>query len=185
MNLHTKKLRDIAYNYIRDIYDNCNMGKFQNTLFLFAGTPELFDQQQKGIPSYEALDDRLKNVLNTDLPDMRKPIFDLKGFNEDDLKKIAYKLMNMHEEVYKWDAHNKINSVLDDIVKSHVETAGLTGGKVTPRTFIRSFISVLDTVQQNQSFFKNSEDVLEMFKQREDEDEFINFDDIDEFEDDW
>lgn len=87
MNLHTKKLRDIAYNYIRDIYDNCNMGKFQNTLFLFAGTPELFDQQQKGIPSYEALDDRLKNVLNTDLPDMRKPIFDLKGFNEDDLKK--------------------------------------------------------------------------------------------------
>ena len=185
MNLHTKKLRDIAYNYIRDIYDNCNMGKFQNTLFLFAGTPELFDQEQKGIPSYEALDDRLKNVLNTDLPDMRKPIFDLKGFNEDDLKKIAYKLMNMHEEVYKWDAHNKINSVLDDIVKSHVETAGLTGGKVTPRTFIRSFISVLDTVQQNQSFFKNSEDVLEMFKQREDEDEFINFDDIDEFEDDW
>lgn len=185
MNLHTKKLRDIAYNYIRDIYDNCNMGKFQNTLFLFAGTPELFDQQQKGIPSYEALDDRLKNVLNTDLPDMRKPIFDLKGFNEDDLRKIAYKLMNMHEEVYKWDAHNKINSVLDDIVKSHVETAGLTGGKVTPRTFIRSFISVLDTVQQNQSFFKNSEDVLEMFKQREDEDEFINFDDIDEFEDDW
>lgn len=28
-------------------YDNCNMGKFQNALFLFAGTPELFDQQKK------------------------------------------------------------------------------------------------------------------------------------------
>ena len=49
MNLHTKKLRDIAYNYIRDIYDNCNLGKFQNTLFLFAGTPELFENDKKGI----------------------------------------------------------------------------------------------------------------------------------------
>ena len=84
MNLHTKKLRDIAYNYIRDIYDNCNLGKFQNTLFLFAGTPELFESDKKGIPTYEALDDRLKNVLNTDLADMRKPIFDLKGFTESD-----------------------------------------------------------------------------------------------------
>lgn len=39
MNLHTKKLRDTAYNYLRDIYDECNLGKFQNTLFVFAGTP--------------------------------------------------------------------------------------------------------------------------------------------------
>lgn len=55
MNLHTKKLRDVAYNYMRDIYDNCNLGKFENSLFVFAATPELFDNQKKGIPSYEAL----------------------------------------------------------------------------------------------------------------------------------
>ena len=61
-NLHTDNLRTTAYNYIRDIYDNCNLGKFQNTLFLFAGTPELFENDKKGIPTYEALDDRLKNV---------------------------------------------------------------------------------------------------------------------------
>ena len=122
MNLHTKKLRDIAYNYIRDIYDNCNLGKFQNTLFLFAGTPELFENDKKGIPTYEALDDRLKNVLK---------------------------------------------------------------GKVTPRTFIRSFISILDTVQQNQSFFKNSSDILEMFRKQETSKSDFNFDEIDEFDDDW
>ena len=185
MNLHTKKLRDIAYNYIRDIYDNCNLGKFQNTLFLFAGTPELFENDKKGIPTYEALDDRLKNVLNTDLADMRKPIFDLKGFTEADLKEIAGKLTIMHEEAYNWNASDKINPILDDIVAIHVENAGLTGGKVTPRTFIRSFISVLDTVQQNQSYFRRSSDILEMFREQEGSGDDFDFDDIDEFDDDW
>lgn len=181
MNLHTKKLRDVAYNYMRDIYDNCNLGKFENSLFVFAATPELFDNQKKGIPSYEALDDRLKDVLDTDLPDMRKPIFDLKGFEKKDLMDVSGKLLIMHEEAYKWNASDKINPILDDIVGIHVENAGLTGGKVTPRTFIRSFISVLDTVQQNQSYFKDSNEILQVFNDREAE---LN-EEIDEFDDDW
>ena len=183
-NLHAKKYRDIAYNYIREIYDNCNLSKFQNTLFLFAGTPELFDDEKKGIPSYSALNDRLKNVLNTDLPDMRKPIFDLRGFTQDDLKKIAIRLTDMHAETYNWNAADKINPILDDIVSIHVANAELTGGKVTPRTFIRSFISVLDTVEQNQAHFSNSSDILEMFSEHENSKD-PDFDDIDEFDDDW
>ena len=183
-NLHTKKLRDIAYNYIRDIYDNCNLSKFQNTLFLFAGTPELFDDDKKGIQSYPALNDRLKTVLNTDLPDMRKPIFNLKGFSEDDLVEIANKLTKMHEETYMWDASKLITPIIGDMVKTHVKNAELTGGKVTPRTFIRSYISVLDTVQQNENEFKNSDDVLKMFNEHESVNE-VDFDDIDEFDDDW
>jgi hypothetical protein len=161
------------------------LGKFQNTLFLFAGTPEWFEQPQKGIPSYEALDDRLKTVLDTDLEDMRTPIFNLKGFDEKNLKEIAGKLTIMHEEAYNWKASDKINPVLDDIVSIHLTDASLTGGKVTPRTFIRSFISVLDTVQQNQSFFKDPNDILEMFNEQEGSGDDIDFDDIDEFDDDW
>lgn len=185
MNLHTKKLRDVAYNYMRDIYDNCNLGKFENSLFVFAATPELFDNAQKGIPSYEALDDRLKDVLDTDLPDMRKPIFNLKGFEKEDLLDVAGKLLIMHEEVYKWNANDKINPVLNDIVEIHAENAGLTGGKVTPRTFIRSFVSLLDTVQQNQSYFKDSNEILNLFNDRESELNEENFNVLDEFDDDW
>ena len=185
MNLHTKKLRDVAYNYMRDIYDNCNLGTFENSLFVFAATPELFDNAQKGIPSYEALDDRLKDVLDTDLPDMRKPIFNLKGFEKEDLLDVAGKLLIMHEEVYKWNANDKINPVLNDIVEIHAENAGLTGGKVTPRTFIRSFVSLLDTVQQNQSYFKDSNEILNLFNDRESELNEENFNALDEFDDDW
>lgn len=181
MNLHNTKLRDVAYNYMRDIYDNCNLGKFENSLFVFAATPELFDNQKKGIPSYEALDDRLKDVLDTDLEDMRKPIFNLKGFGEDDLMEVSAKLISMHAEAYNWNAVDKINPVLRDIVKIHIENAGLTGGRVIPRTFIRSFVSILDMVQQNQSHFKDSSEILNVFKDREAE---LN-ENIDEFDDDW
>ena len=48
MMLHTKKLRDTAYNYIRDIYDECSLGNFQNTLFVLAGTPRFFDDPKLG-----------------------------------------------------------------------------------------------------------------------------------------
>ena len=188
LNAHTKKSRDVAYNQIRDIYDNCNAGKFQNTLFVFAGTPEWFEHQQKGIPSYEALEDRVKNVLDTDLDDMRRPIFNLKGFDENDLKEIAGKLTIMHEEVYNWNASDKISPVIDDIIAIHLTDASLVGGKVTPRTFIRSFISVLDTVQQNQSFFKDPNQIIELFEKQETSVDFekdIDFEDIDEFDDDW
>ena len=181
MNLHTAKSRDVAYDYMREIYDNCNLGKFENSLFVFAATPELFDDQKKGIPSYKALDDRLKDTLDTDLEDMRKPIFNLKGFEEENLNKVSGKLLIMHEEVYKWNASDKIKPILKNIVKIHVENAGLTGGKVTPRTFIKSFVSVLDTVQQNQSYFKNSKEILNLFKDRKSElNEHIN-----EFDEDW
>lgn len=112
---------------------------------------------------------------------MRKPIFDLKGFEKKDLMDVSGKLLIMHEEAYKWNASDKINPILDDIVGIHVENAGLTGGKVTPRTFIRAFISVLDTVQQNQSYFKDSNEILQVFNDREAE---LN-EEIDEFDDDW
>ena len=63
------------------------------------------------------------------------------------------------------------------------------GGRVTPRTFIRSFISVLDTVQQNQSFFDDPQKIIELFEKQEPIDDGfggnIDFDDIDEFDDDW
>ena len=90
--------------------------------------------------------------------------------------------MIMHEEAYGWNASDKITPVINDIVAIHINNAKLTGGRVTPRTFIRSFVSVLDTVQQNQSFFNNTDQILELFDEQE-----SNFeDDIDDiFDDDW
>ncbi|MBE6506292.1 MAG: hypothetical protein E7Z73_11290 [Methanobrevibacter millerae] len=182
MNLHTQKIRDVAYNYIRDIYDNCNLSKFNSTLFVFAGTPEFFDNPRKGIPSYSALDDRIRNVLETDLVDMRTPVINLKGLNKEDIVQVSSKLIKMHEEVYNWDASNLITPIIGDIAEIQVSNAGLTGGNVNARDFFRKFISLLDTVEQNPEHFKNSQDVMSKFMENN---ENIDVDEFDEFDDDW
>ena len=178
MNLHTKKLRDTAYNYLRDIYDECNLGKFQNTLFVFAGTPQFFDDPKLGVPAYGALYDRIQDALDTSLKDLRKPVITLEGFEKDDLMDIARRLMIMHEQVFEWNAKEKISPMIEEIVLTHEENAGLTGGKVTPRVFIRSFVSVLDTVQQNPDEFGTDKDILKVFAEKETELE-------EALEDDW
>ena len=183
MHLHTHQIRNTSYNYIRDIYDNCNMGKFQSALFVFAGTPYLFEDSKKGIPSYPALEERIQKVLESDYVDMRTPIIYLSDFDRDDLINISQQLLEMHGEVYDWDAQSKVEPIIENIADELISTAGLSGGKVTARKFVRKFITLLDTVEQNQPHFNTPEDILNEFinntNQIDDEDEF------DEFDDDW
>ena len=181
MKLRTQDMRDAAYNYIRDIYDNCNLGKFQSSLFVFAGTNDLFEDS-RGIPSYEALDDRIKHVLDTDLIDMRTPVVKLQGFDKNEIMEISQKILEMHSEVYNWDACEKFNPILENIAEKHVLDASVTGNRVTARIFIRKFISLLDTVQQNQELFKTSEDILIEFDEKPNE---LFAEEYDTFDDEW
>lgn len=172
--LHSKKIRDTAYDYIRYIYDECSLGKFQNTLFIFAGTPQFFDDPKLGIPSYEALDDRIQDVIDSSFKDLRKPILHLEGFDRNQLLEISKRLLAMHEDVYQWDGNSLLTPTLEGIVEVHENNAELTGFKVTPRVFVRSFISVLDTVQQNPEDLDSEEKILKLFEEKEIE-----------LEDDW
>lgn len=179
MKLRTRDMRDASYNYIRDIYDNCNLEKFQSSLFVFAGTNDLFEDN-KGIPSYEALDARIKHVLDTDLVDMRTPVVKLQGFDRNEIIEISQKILEMHSDIYEWDAFEKFNPIIDNIAEKHVLDASVTGDKVTARIFIRKFISLLDTVQQNQELFNNPEDILIEFDEKPNKqyaEEYDNFDD--------
>ncbi|MEN4017038.1 MAG: DUF2791 family P-loop domain-containing protein [Methanobacterium sp.] len=171
-SLHTTKLRDSAYDYIRYIYDECNLGNFESTLFVFAGTSEFFEDSKKGIPSYQALYDRIKDALDTDHKDLRKPIMRLEGLKKEELKELGAKIVEMHAEVYDWDANSKIDSLIDEIVDIHENNALLTGGKTTPREFVRTFLSVLDTVQQNPGELNSEDSILKLFEEREIEEEW-------------
>lgn len=170
--LHTSKLRDGAYEYIRYIYDECNLGNFESTLFVFAGTGEFFDDDKRGIASYQALYGRIKDALNTDHKDIRKPIMELEGFKKEELKKLGSKIVEMHAKVYSWNANSQIDSIIDEIVDIHENSALLTGGEITTREFVRTFLSVLDTVQQNPVELNSKDAILKLFEEREMEEEW-------------
>lgn len=185
--MFNKYKRDCAYDYIKNVIENLNLNNYKSTFVIIAGTPEWFENEQKGVPAFESLDDMLKNGIYTNLNNLKKPILNLKGFDETNLKEIIYKLVIVHENAYNWKVFDKINSVLENIVSIYLRSAGLTGCKVTPRIFTRSFISVLDIIQQNQSFFDDSNKILELFGEQETSElsEEIYFEDIDEFDDNW
>ena len=171
-SLQMKKLRDGAYDYIRYIFDECNLGNFESTLFVFAGTSGFFEDQRRGVPSYPALYDRIKDALDTDHKDLRKPIMRLEGFKKEELKELASKIVDMHSKVYDWDAGSYVNSTIEDLVDIHENNALLTGGKTTPREFVRTFLSVLDTIQQNPRQLDSDEAILKLFEEREVEEEW-------------
>lgn len=91
MNLPSSRLRDIAYNYLREIYDNCNIGKFRNSLFVFAGTSQFFDDNRKGVFSFQPLYDRINTNLSSGFRDIRKPIINLEGLTKENLINISEK----------------------------------------------------------------------------------------------
>ena len=88
----------------------------------------------------------------------------------------------MHSEAYNWDAKSKIGSAVETIADNLVSKAGLNAGRVTPRDFVRKFITLLDTVEQNQNHFNTPEDILNEFMENTNQ---IDEDEFDEFDDDW
>lgn len=176
LTLHSKDIRDVAYDYIRRIYDDCNENIFKNTLFIFAGSTDFYGDIRKGVPSHLPLYERIhEDVLDPNNPDMRKPLIELEGFKKEELNELAKRLIVLHEQVYDWNCAERIGPILERIVDVHESNAGLTGGKVRPREFIKAFLSVLDTVQQNPEALSSEESILELFEEKETEFE----------EDDW
>ncbi|AWX31850.1 BREX system ATP-binding domain-containing protein [Methanosphaera sp. BMS] len=161
-----EKSRSVAYNYMRDIYDNCNNGTFNGMLFVFAGTQQFYEDEKKGVKSYDALYSRIVNVLESDYDDLRTPIVNLHGFKENDVKKISDLIIDMHQETYQWDISNAKEAV-SEFIDIRVANTGLTGGVIVPRTYIRELISVLDTVEQNQEQLNNKEEIIKLFKEEE------------------
>ena len=175
-----ERSRSVAYNYMRDIYDNCSNGTFSNMLFVFAGTQQFYEDEHKGVKSYDALYSRIVNVLDSDYDDLRTPIVNLYGFKENDVKKITDLIINMHEETYNWDTSN-VKEAVNEFIELRVSNTGLTGGVIVPRTYIRELISVLDTVEQNQDKLNNKEEIIKLFKQEEES----SIENEEEIFDDW
>ena len=154
-NISRRQWRDDAYDYIRKIFDDCAFKNFENTLFLFAGTPPLFFNKNDGIASYKALDDRIRSSLTDDTKDNRRTIIPLKGFDKEELLDLTNHLIKIHEKAYNWDSEGKID--IEYIVDKEMESASLNNSLLIPREFIKDLIDLLDAIQQNPN---NAEEIV-------------------------
>lgn len=136
-----------AYTAIREIIDNGD-DEFPSTLFLFAGTPEFFEDEFRGIASYPALYQRIRSNQVTSQRDLRQPIIRLEDLDRDGLVAISTRVRDLHGSAYAYDA---TVAYPDPEIERFVTSAGEKFGSIhsKPRAYLKALVDELDARQQH------------------------------------
>ncbi len=150
MNLRSD-IRKNAYENIRYIVDESLSGGFGKCMFVFAGTNEVFENDEKGIKTYPALYQRLGNGSgNADaaFTNLRKPVIRLKRLNLEDIQELTDKIIEHHVKAFKWSPKLSNEGIrnwsLLEFKKSRDSIL-----PVNTREYITKLIEILDILEQN------------------------------------
>ena len=111
-----------------DNTDRRGKSGINNCMFIYATTSTFFEDRS-GIKTYDALYQRVKDELKTQLrprhKNQRATVIDLEQdpLNLDALNELAQKIRMVHSIAYEWKADQKVpNDLLKDYVKYIYET---------------------------------------------------------------
>jgi adenosylhomocysteinase len=142
--------RSAAYENIRLLMDKTAQGELDHCGFVFAGTEDLFNDDLRGIPSYQALYDRLKPERGRRRSrDMRRPLIELEGFDRPRLSEVAARVREAHGVAYGWPAAERLG---DELLTRLIEDSAMRFGeklKTVPRGFLKVLVDILDELEQN------------------------------------
>jgi hypothetical protein len=141
-----KSQRDAAYTAIREIIDSCESA-FPHCLFVFAGTQPLFEDEFKGIASYQPLYQRIKNTQASSVRDLRQPIIRLEELGRDSLLAVSRRVRAIHGRAYGWEAHFAFPDRAIDALITNV-AARFGEVRMKPRGFLKALVDALDAKQQ-------------------------------------
>ncbi|OFI07130.1 hypothetical protein CLOACE_05350 [Clostridium acetireducens DSM 10703] len=159
-------IRRSAYENIRMLVDMVNDGELKEVMFIFAGTNELFENEEKGIKTYAALYNRLSSSYKDSSKkyrDLRKTIIKIDGLNVESIEKLTQKIMEIHTFYYNW----KIPSSRETIKQYVKLSCSKFGDNITQancREYLKKLIDILDIMEQNPGvdiFLKEVNDLIE------------------------
>jgi len=140
-----RDVRERTFNQLREIIDRLSAGFLQRTYFLWLGTDVWFENKNRGIASYHALYDRMKNITGDDSG--KSLILSLKPLELDGFKMLARKLIKLYRECYLFDGGKEIEELL---VKSLKQQYTGVDGKIRPSTreVAKLTVEFLDSMRQ-------------------------------------
>ncbi len=140
-----RDVRERTFNQLREIIDRLSAGFLQRTYFLWLGTDVWFENKNRGIASYHALYDRMKNITGDDSG--KSLILSLKPLELDGFKMLARKLIKLYRECYSFDGGKEIEELL---VKSLKQQYTGVDGKIRPTTreMTKLTVEFLDSMRQ-------------------------------------
>ncbi len=149
--LQTANMRNNAYENLRFFIDEVDKNNFQNCFFLYTGTTDLMESE-RGFKALEPLYQRVKVERDKNFKNLRQPVIFLEDFNKEKLREVARKVRNIHGEVYKWAANEKVN---DEFIERYITdmTNGFGGEiNISPRGFLRKLVDILDKSQMYDNY---------------------------------
>lgn len=168
MLVPTAKSRAAAYDTIRDFVDYTSDGTLESVLLVFAGNAEWYEDDHFGIANYQALYDRITNRLENRMAgrfiNRRQIMITLTNLPESELVTLMKKICAIYKTAYDFDPAPSIKGMENELAGIYKNSSALAKGKVHPRTFIRSFVELLNYLEQNQDEACGHAEIVKMFK---------------------
>src|ERR1039457_4504966 len=141
--------RQSNYESLLTILNDCLQGSVRGLGFMMAGTDECLEDKRRGLYSYEALRSRLaENRLAGDgVVDFSGPVVRLQNLAPEELLVLLRNVRNVHAygDPTKYIVPDE---ALEAVLKKASETLGADYYK-TPRDVVRSFVGLLNVLEQN------------------------------------
>lgn len=149
-------LRQAAYENIKMLCDKTSNGEIQKCYFLFAGTEDLFADEQKGIPSNQALHDRIRSrhakITSRSVQEVRGAVLVLDGFSRQRLVEVAEKVRDVHAMAYAWEPRHRIDEAFLSDMADQLSTRFGQEARTFPRGFLKTMVDVLDLCEQDPAY---------------------------------
>jgi hypothetical protein len=149
--LPNQRARQSNYEAILSMLNDCLQGSVTNLGFLLAGTDECLEDKRRGLYSYEALRSRLaeNRFAREDVVDLSGPVVRLQNLTAEDLFVLLRNIRHVHAS---GDPARYIapDEALVAVLRQANETLGAEYFK-TPRDVVRSFVGLLNVLEQNRS----------------------------------
>lgn len=144
-------LRLKAYHNLRHLIDLTITSALPNTLMVFSGADTLFSSKDKGISTYEALNQRLNYTIDSPsrlAKDPTLPVMALDKLKFEMYEELSEKLTYIYKKVYPLNLKISTDSLKNWVFLDFKEQ-GLDYKDVTIRSFISKYISFMDLMHQN------------------------------------
>jgi len=148
--------RENNYEKLLAMFNDTMQGKASNLAIFLGATPQLIEDNRRGLYSYEALRSRLQqnNFSNGQYTDMSAPVMSLETLSNEEIFVLLKKILDIHSKHYDYES-----TIQEEDLKRFMQLISNRIGAdklLTPREIIKDFIGVLNIIHQNKEVTFNS-----------------------------
>ncbi|MEJ7840151.1 MAG: BREX system ATP-binding protein BrxD [Rubrobacter sp.] len=151
--LRTAKESEQGLQNIRQIVDAVDEGHLSRCYFVFTGTPDFFDNRNRGVRGLQPLDDRIRlDDPNDQFPNYRQAQVAIQPFDREKLLTVGKRVKDIYEVAYgSLDGSRASDATVESLADQM--TARFGGEvKVVPRQFLRQLVDTFDRIQAYEEY---------------------------------